>query len=148
VKVSRSKLSAYKRFVEVFFSSDHSPSIDFHSIIVDTSQIDDRTYNGGSRQAGFDKEIYQLISKFWRLYNPSNFHVYLDERSSSGSLADLRTVINRGLMKNDTSADWPIRRLHFRDSSKCQALQLVDILLGAVAFHLNGHRRRSAASPA
>jgi hypothetical protein len=148
VKVSRGKLAAYTRFVDVFFTGEMAAHLDFHSIVVDTSRIDDRTYNAGSRQAGFDKEVYQLLLKFGRLYNACSFHGYLDQRSTPGDLSELREIVNRGMMKIYPPRDWPLRRLHFRDSSGCQALQLVDVLIGAIAFHLNGHRQKADASPA
>ena len=144
VKVSRSKLDAYKRFVDIFFTSD----LDFHSIVVDTHRIDDATYNGGCRSTGFDKELYQLLIKFDRLYSKHNFHVYLDQRSAKGSLEELRKIVNQGIRKRSIKRDWPIRRLHFRNSADCQALQLVDVLLGSIAFHVNGHRWKPNAAPA
>ena len=64
VKVSRGKLAAYKRFVDVFFLGGMATHLDFHSIVIDTHQIDDHTDNSGSRSAGFDKEVYQLLLKF------------------------------------------------------------------------------------
>ncbi len=148
VKVSRSKLAAYKRFVDVFFSGGVAQHLDFHSVVIDTHQIDDRTYNAGSRSAGFDKELYQLLMKFARTYRRSNFHVYLDQRSTPGTLSELREIANRGMMKLSPERDWPLRRLHFRNSADCQSLQLVDLLLGAIAFHINGHRNKAEASPA
>jgi hypothetical protein len=148
VKVSRSKLSAYKRYVDVFFQGGMSANVDFHSIVIDTSQIDDRTYNGGSREAGFNKEVYQLLLKFGRLYAADTFHGYLDQRSNPGDLSNLREIVNRGMMRLSPPRDWPLRRLHYRNSAECQALQVVDVLLGAIAFHLNGHRRKADAAPA
>ncbi len=80
VKVSRTKLGAYKRFVEAFFQSGGVSLLDFHCIAVDTHMLDDRRYNEGSREAGFNKEVYQLVMKFGRLYRNHEFDVYLDER--------------------------------------------------------------------
>lgn len=37
---------------------------------------------------------------------------------------------------------------HFRDSKSCAGLQLVDIFLGAIGFHINGHISAPDASPA
>jgi Protein of unknown function (DUF3800) len=148
VKVSRTKLPAYKRFVEAFFRKDGLPVLDFHSIVIDASQLDDRQYNGGSREAGFNKEIYQLIQKFGRLYRGHEFDVYLDERSTPTNLEELRTIVNHGMRLNDPSSRWPVRRLHFRKGDHCHGLQIVDVLLGSVAFHLNGHRVKADASAA
>ena len=42
----------------------------------------------------------------------------------------------------------PIEVCHFRDSSICPALQMVDLFIGAIGFHMNGHIHAADASPA
>jgi Protein of unknown function (DUF3800) len=134
--------------VDTFFGKSETQILDFHCLMVDTHRINDRRFNAGSREAGFNKEIYQLLMKFNRLYSRNTFDVYLDERSTPTALSELRTIINHGIRRKYPHRDWPVRRLHFRDSSKTHSLQIVDILLGAIAFRLNGHRGRQGASPA
>lgn len=147
-KVSKSKLAAYKRAVDAFFTGiDDFSTLDFHCLVVDTYKIDDKRFNEGSRDIGFNKEIYQLLMKFRRLYR-GLFHVYPDRRSTSQRTEDLRLILNRGSAKKGDGRDWPFRRVHFRDSDQELVLQIVDILIGAVAFKLNGHDRAENASPA
>lgn len=147
-KVSRAKSAAYRRVVDVFFDNpcgaDH---LDFHSIVVDTTRIDDKTYNAGSREIGFNKEIYQLGIKFGRLYRSRLFHIYPDGRTTPRSTEELRLILNRGSAKSGDGRSWPYRRLHFRDSSTTLPLQIVDLLLGGLAYRLNGHRHTATASP-
>jgi len=148
-KVSKAKLSAYMRTVDVFFENHGPPHrIEFHSLYVDTQRIKDQVYNAGSRDVGFNKEIYQICIKFCRLHSSRLLHVYLDKRDSSSSTEELRLMLNRGMRKGGDKRDWPFRRLHFRDSAESQCIQMVDVLLGAVGFHINGHRIASNASPA
>jgi hypothetical protein len=147
-KVSRSKLEAYRRFVSIVSALREIQPLDFHCIVIDTHKIDDALYNEGSREAGFNKEIYQLVMKFDKLYPLHDYHVYLDQRSTATIPSDLRLVINRGMMKRNRLRDWPVRRLHYRDSANCHCLQLVDVLLGGVAYHVNGHRQKGGASAA
>jgi hypothetical protein len=146
-KVSRTKLPAYKRVVDAFFKR-HYEHLDFHSLVVDTTKINDRKFNEGSRQIGFNKEIYQLCIKFGRLYPTRLFHVYPDYRDTDQSPSDTRLILNRGMRRGGDQRDWPFRRLHFRDSATTLPLQVVDVLLGAVAFRLNGHYEKEDASPA
>jgi hypothetical protein len=146
VKVSQTKLPAYIRFVDVFFSQPRGV-MDFHSIVVDTSRQRHELYNRGSREIGFNKEVYQLAMKCGLLYE-TLFHVYPDHRVTNQRPEDLRLMLNRGIRKKGDQRDWPYRRLQFRDSKKTLLLQLADILSGALAFHLNGHRNRHTASPA
>jgi hypothetical protein len=149
VKVSRSKLPAYIRFTSLLADfADLLQPLDFHCIVVDTHKIDDALYNQGSREAGFNKEVYQLLMKFGRLYPAHDYHVYLDQRSTETLPTDLRLIINRGLMLKNRGRDWPVRRLHYRNSADCHCLQMVDVLLGAIAYHINGHRQKDGASAA
>lgn len=148
-KVSRTKLPAYKRVVDTFFDlSRDVHQVEFHSLYIDTHQIRDRLFNQGSREIGFNKEVYQLCQKFARLHKSRLLHIYLDSRETASATEDLRFILNTGIRKKGDSRDWPFRRVHFRDSSKCQCIQMVDVLLGAVAFRLNGHREAPNASPA
>lgn len=148
-KVSRGKLPAYRRLVDLFFDNPNRfEPFDFHCLTVDTSRIRDRAFNDGSRSIGFNKEIYQMGMKFGRLYKNRLLHVYPDYRETDQSPDELRLIFNRGIKKKGDGRDWPFRRVHFRDSSAVPALQMVDVLLGAVAFRLNGHHEKPDASPA
>jgi hypothetical protein len=148
-KVSRTKLPAYIRFVDVFFAGlDNFSTLDMHSIVIDTHKVDDKRFNSGSRDIGFNKEVYQLCMKFWRIYRGVVFHAYPDHRNTSQIPEDLRNLLNHKCNLSHRQLDWPFRRLHFRDSKKEQALQLVDVLIGAIAFKLNGHYDQLGASEA
>jgi hypothetical protein len=145
-KVSRSKLSAYVRVVDAFFAHT-SGTLDFHSVVIDTTKQKHRVYNQGSREAGFNKEVYQLTMKFGRLYR-ALFHVYPDYRETNQRPSDLRLMLNQGIRLKGDKRDWPFRRLQFRDSKKTLMLQLADVFAGALAYHLNGHKDALDASPA
>lgn len=149
VKVSTAKLPAYKRFVDVFFENKGAlVSLDFHSLVVDTRKVNHKIHNEGSREVGFNKEVYQLCDKFARLYPRRLFHIYPEHRSTKSDPDELRLILNRGRARKGDARDWPFRRVHFRQSHEWQSLQLVDILLGAVAFKLNGHYDADGASVA
>jgi hypothetical protein len=146
VKVSRSKLSAYKRIVDVIFGN--GDLVHFHSLVVNTHDLDHKTFNQGNRDIGFNKEIYLLAMKFGKIYKTKLFHVYPDRRKTSQNPNDLRLILNRGCAKVGDTRDWPFRRCQFRDSDQTLPLQLVDILTGAIAFALNGHANAPNASVA
>jgi hypothetical protein len=44
--------------------------------------------------------------------------------------------------------DWPFRRCQFRDSDTTLPLQLTDIIIGSIAYHLNDHAKSANASAA
>ena len=148
-KVSRTKLAAYKRVVDAFFDnpSVHSP-YEFHSLAVDTRQIKDKVWNEGSREVGFNKEIFQICAKVARLHLKRLIRVYLDSRDTKSSPEELRLMLNRYRANKGDKRDWPFRRIHFRNSASCQIMQLVDVLLGAVAYRLNEHHLAPDASAA
>ena len=146
-KVSRSKLPAYKRVVDVFFDgSDDCQPMQFHSVVVYMPKIKDRLYNSGSREVGFNKDVYQLCMKFGRLYKSRLFHVYPDQRATKNSTENLRQILNFSMRKKADKRDWPYRRIHFQDSKKLYALQIVDILIGGIAYRLNRHHLKDGAS--
>lgn len=146
-KVSRTKLPAYLRIVDGFWTDKWLNEAHFHGVVVDTHQRDHVRYNQGDADIGFNKELYQLANKCSRLYGNRLFHLYLDERNTSQTPDDLRLILNRGCKKRGDQRDWPFRRCHFRDSKTCVSLQLADIFIGAIAYHLNGHIHAAGASP-
>lgn len=148
-KVSRSKLPAYMRVVDAFFDGIGGGKVfDFHSLVVDTHARNEALFNEGSREIGFNKEIYQLSMKFIRLYPGNLYHIYPDQRTTSSKTEELRLILNRGAAKNYRRVEWPVRRLHFRDSGIETCLQIVDILTGCIAFLNNGHHLAENASAA
>jgi hypothetical protein len=148
IKVSDKKLDAYKRVVLAFFQfANKIPlsvgCLDFHSAIVDTSMK-----GGNLTEIGFNKEIRTLSLKFARLYPKALFHVYLDERCTSHLLRAEQYHLNNTAHLTRPNKNWPFRRMQFRKSHEVQGIQVADILLGALAFRLNGHYDRPEASRA
>ena len=145
VKVSKKKIAPYKRMVDVLF--DNSGIVHFHSLFVDTFQVNHHKFNDGDREIGFNKEIFQLARKVSRLYATDLFHLYPDYRNTSQTPENLRLILNRHCDKAGDKRDWPFRRCQFRDPAATLPLQLADIITGALAFHLNGHVNAEGASP-
>jgi hypothetical protein len=147
-KVSRGKLLAYERVVTEFFDPPWRKFVQFHSLVVDTHKQNHARFNLGSREIGFNKEIYQLCQKFRRVYGSGVLHVYPDSRDTPQPTEELRSILNFGARKKGDSRPWPFRRLHFVSSAASQIIQLTDILTGAVAFRVNGRHSVEGASPA
>lgn len=146
-KVSKAKLIAYRRFVDVFFDNlERLAPLHFHCIIVNTHHQNHRVYNEGSGEIGFNKEVFQLCNKFAWIYGDKLLHIYPDARSNKTSPNELRFILNRFRANRGDRRDWPFRRVHPQDSSRWQTLQLVDLLIGAVAFRANRHHLRPEAS--
>ncbi|UDF29955.1 UNVERIFIED_ORG: DUF3800 domain-containing protein [Roseateles sp. XES5] len=146
-KVSPAKLFAYKLVADCFFDA---PSLikplQFHTLAADMTKRKDHLFNSGSKETGFNKEIYQLLMKCARLYPDALFHVYLDHRDTASSTEELRQILNAGRRKAGDMRNSPFRRVHFRDSKSELCLQMVDILLGATSHRINGHHLREGSS--
>jgi hypothetical protein len=145
-KVSKAKLAAYKRMVDLVF--ENQDKWHFHSLFVDTTQQNHKKYNDGDNEIGFNKELYQLANKIAQLYKWAYFHLYPDYRDTKSSPEELRQILCHGARKRGDTRDWPVRRCQFRDSKKTTPLQIADILIGAIAYQLNGHDQAQDANPA
>lgn len=146
-KVSKGKLAAYKRVIDAFWDCQLAKNIHFHCLVADSSKFDHAKWNSGSQEIGFSKEVFQLAFKFSRIYQ-GLFHIFLDERNTGQKTEELRLILNNSARKKGDKRDWPFRRCHFRKSDICPALQLVDIFIGAIGYHMNGHIAAKEASPA
>lgn len=145
-KVSKSKYAAYERYADQFFDNDNFKSANFNSLVVDTSRLNHTKFNNGSREIGFNKELYNLATKCARLQSTGLFHLYPDYRDTNQRPEDLRNILNHGRHKSGDNRDWPFRRCQFRDSAATPLLQLVDLLLGALAYGANKHYEAADAS--
>jgi len=146
-KVSALKIYAYKLFIDRFFDfKGAAEKIHFHSLVIDTSKIKDGLYNSGSREIGFNKEVYQLLIKCAKLYPDGIFQVYADHRETAFSMEELRKILNSGMNKLGDSRPQPFRTVQFCDSKKFILIQMVDLLLGATTFRINGHHQKPGAS--
>lgn len=146
--VSNGKFAPYERVVDAFFNDPAFRGVDFHSTVVDTWGQDHLAFSEGDREVTFNKELYQLATKFARLYPERLFHLYPDDRETSQLPARLREILNWGRRKMGDRRDFPYRRCHFRKSHETPLLQVVDILLGGIAYRINGHHEAHGASPA
>lgn len=146
-KVSKRHLPAYRALVDTFFKSpEFMTPCHFHITAMESARQNHSKFNEGSKEIGFNKEIYQLIMKFIRLYPDGIYHVHLDYRDASESNEEMRKIVNNGIANRLNRFDRPVRRLQMRRSHEVLALQLVDILLGGIGYQLNGHIDKENAS--
>ncbi|WP_345541738.1 DUF3800 domain-containing protein [Variovorax defluvii] len=147
-KVSKSKLDFYREYVDVFFDASAADEMHFCALYVDTFTFNHHKYNGGQRDLGFNKLIYQLmLHKFGRRYGRSHdLHVYLDDRTTKHNPEQMRPMLNSDLAKWGINGQ-PFKRLHFRDSKGCDLIQLNDLLVGTVGFKRNLHDKVPGCAP-
>jgi hypothetical protein len=121
-------------------------------VVVDTHKKDLKRSGDGDIEIGFNKEIYFLcVPIIGNRFKNELFHVYPDRRTTKHELKTALDIMNFGFNKYRKAGDkreWPYRRLRFEDPENCQALQVVDIFIGALAYKLNGHCDRPDANAA
>jgi hypothetical protein len=147
--------ASYKKVVDAFFSCEMrhklplSKHVDIHCVAVDTTQKNLKQSGEGDVDIGFNKELYFLCAAvIGKRFPKELFHIYPDRRNTSHSLDEARNIMNLGARKHGDKREWPFRRLRFEDPERCQALQVVDIFIGALAYHLNGHHQKPEANKA
>jgi hypothetical protein len=145
-KVSRNKFDFYKEFVDVYFDLATSDVLHFHTLVVECKTMDDSQFNGGNSDIGFNKLIYQLLlHRCGRRYQ-GPLYVFLDDRPSPTPADAIRPILNAAMAKaGDSSA--PFKRVTFVQSHASLAVQLVDVLIGAIGYRKNGKHNASGAAP-
>jgi Protein of unknown function (DUF3800) len=157
-KANAYNLEAYKRVANAFFRFAYTHrtaplalKVKAHCVVVDMSikVLHDRKFSGGDVDLGFNKDIYHLcVRDVGRRYKKELFHVYPDRRNTNMPLHESMRIMNNGMKKHGDTRPYPFRRLKFADPETSQALQVIDILIGALAYRLNGHYQKPEANPA
>jgi hypothetical protein len=144
---SRDDLATYKRVIDAFFQflQKHNVPLGFDvnvkCVVVDMTKRDDRKYSFGDADIGFSKDVNCLcVSVIGRYYRKSMFHLYPDKRTTRQSLITALNIMNATAAKyGDDSRFLPFQKLDWRETEDVQALQIVDIIIGALAYKLNRH---------
>jgi hypothetical protein len=151
-EVSKSNHEDYAKVLDAYFSfanrrlQNRSGVFKFYCSVVNT-RVRGRTFSAGKRgQIGFDREIYSHCMHIGRIEKVELFHVYPDHRTTSQPVEELGLILCRGIRKKGDRRDYPFRRVQFRFSHEHSALQISDILIGAVAYRLNRHYDHPSAS--
>jgi hypothetical protein len=117
-----------------------SKDVAVHCVGVDTSVRSLRDTGDGDIGVGFDKEFHFLCTVvIAKRYQQALFLLYPDRRQPTTRLSKAREIMNLGMAKHGDKREFPFRRLTFADPERCQALQAVDIIIGGMAYKLNGH---------
>lgn len=149
-KVSRAKFPGYELFVNAFFELAALDKLHFHALHVDTRTFKNSQFGDRTEEMGFHKLIYQLllhkIGRFYGKHYPCE--VYLDKRVSRRDPNEMTPMLNAALRRDWGIKSNPFCFVEFLDSGESDLLQLVDVLVGAIAYRKNEHDLRPDASPA
>ena len=151
-EVSKGDFDDYAKVLDAYFTfasrklQRRGGVVKFYCSVVNT-QVRGRNLSRGKRgQIGFDREIYSHCMHIGMIERAELFHVYPDQRDTTEPVEKLGLILCRGIRRKGDRRDYPFRRVTFRLSHENQALQISDILIGAVAYRLNRHYERPAAN--
>lgn len=143
-KVSDQKIKEYKSFVEYFFALNNTDQLHFHSIIIDTHQLNHKKHSDGNKENSFYKFFYQLLLHcFGKAYcekgSETKFILHMDQRTSSYKLDDLKTILNRGMFKEFGISNDPFVSIEPKNSKQSEVIQINDLIIGAIGYYKNGY---------
>jgi hypothetical protein len=140
--VSDYKYALYEKWLDVFSSFANRRVLRMTALVLDTHMPTNRGWDTCDPDLGFNKLIYQLllhrVGKKYALHRRP-IYGYLDSRTTAHEPEELRRILNHGLRKQFGLANNPFRLLVFSDSKSSDLIQLVDLVIGGLAFERNGH---------
>jgi hypothetical protein len=124
-KVSPAYIGLYKDVVEFFFSS---PNIRYRAIIIDAALVDNDRFNNGCGELGFYKFYYQLLYHW--LFPDNEYNIFLDYKVNGyrNRIIELKRIL---------CYSSKVLSVQALPSNESVAIQLADILTGAIASKFN-----------
>jgi hypothetical protein len=126
-KVSKAMGPMFSELIEYFFATD----LTFRSVIVKKDQIDetksDFTYNDFYFQM-YHELIFSKINKNY------NYNIYLDTK-------DTRSQKKISILKDLINIHGNIRCIQFIKSHESFLMQMADVIMGAINYHLRGENK-------
>jgi len=123
-KVSKSQYPFYNDLIEYFFSTD----LKFRAVIVDKKQIDE-SLSEFTYDDFYYRMYYQLL--FHKINPEYTYNIYLDIKDTNGQ-AKLRKL------KDILRINHSVRNIQFIKSHESTLMQLTDLLMGAINYHIRG----------
>ena len=156
--VRKGDFEAYKRVVDAYFDFQErhigtaEGVVEFHCSVVLT-QVPGRKFSGERGKKAFTDEVRQHCLGVAIYHKKNLFRVHPDRRHSDDKqVADHDLKLRKSLcslLKNcvGDQRSFAVRTVKSRHSHEVQALQIADLLIGAVAFRLNRHFDADKANP-
>jgi len=135
-KVSGARQEFYLELVDWFF---RTPSLHFRAIVVQQKEmLNHPEFNEGSHDNFYYKMYFSLLNKI--LSPDKKYNIYLDIKDTRSrlKLRKLRTVLCNNVHDFTSEMIGHLQSVHSRE---VELTQLVDLLLGAVAYRQRGLTR-------
>ncbi len=123
--VSKSKHNFYIDLIEYFFAND----LQFRAIVVPKDKINNKDFEQ-SYDDFYYKMYFQLLNHKMNMENKYNIYLDIKDTLSANKVRKLKSIlnINYSSIKN-------LQNIHSHESL---LMQLTDVLMGAITYHLRG----------
>lgn len=121
--LSKSQYPFYSELIEYFFATD----LQFRAIVIDKTQLKHSEFNQ-SHDDFYDKMYFQLLNK--KIYPENSYNIFIDikDTHSYKKAASLKEFLNHNFVA--------VRTLQVIRSHESELMQLTDVLMGAISYHL------------
>jgi hypothetical protein len=141
-RLSKINLDSHRRMMAAVFDAIDKGQLSFDYLIAAN------TNSRRGSQTGYSATAHKLLLDYAvARRNTHKLYIYPQRRPWNGLLEDYRRALNREL-SGDASDSLPIRLIEYRDVSRSILNQVLDVMVGAIAYRANGHRTRDDAGPA
>lgn len=125
--LSKSQYPFYIDLIEYFFATD----LQFRAIVIDKSQLKHGEFNQ-SHDDFYDKMYFQLLNK--KIFPENSYNIYIDikDTHSYKKAASLKDFLNHNFLA--------VRTLQVIRSHESELMQLTDVLMGAISYHLRNEK--------
>lgn len=126
--VSSNKIEFYLELIDLFFNDE---SMDFRTVVIDATEVDNETFNRNDHELGYYKFYYQLL---YHWIDPSKYYyVFTDYKTNKDNtrLNSLKKILNNACHLPCVKIVQPI------NSKESLLLQLQNVLMGAVGYKFN-----------
>lgn len=146
-KVSKAKLSEYKKFVNIFFAINGAQ---LNCVLLDHKKINYRKHFRGNKLLAYYRFYFYLLTRNVNFNNFYYIYVHRRETPILDSLTVLKRKVNQYCDKTSakcsgfwspTVPTYPVKLLEPRDHKVTEILQLADVLLGGIGYHWNNYHK-------
>jgi len=130
-KLSESNYPFYADLIDYFFASE----LNFRSVIVNKAQINNKV-EGFSYNDFYHRMYYQLLHHKMDMEYTYNIYLDIKDTCSYKKIKTLKTILNYEYGN--------VRNLQFIRSYESYFLQLADVLMGALNYHLRKEQKVTA----
>lgn len=126
--LSKSQYLFYNELIEYFFATD----LQFRAIVIDKSHLKHNEFNQ-SHDDFYHKMYYQLI--YHKIYPENNYNIYIDVKDTHSykKAASLKLFLSHNSIN--------IRNLHIIRSYESELMQLTDVIMGSISYHLRNDKK-------